>query len=229
MNASPVGRVVEASTEALDVIDHFYQAIYALEVVDDKHRMVALAQFYAMFSVARSALYLIRTDPVDSMYSAIILLRSHLELFMRASFIAGPATAAELEHFLAKDELPTRHGQRLGPNSLAKINTAHYEWEPPERVPSVVRSQWESLCGFSHGGRATLAFFLGGGEVGPDNVGEAIIPDLVNLIAISAVALGAATTLGRNVESDAYQAVLRSTHAAAMKFVTRWNEVALPE
>jgi hypothetical protein len=214
----------QAAEESLVALDRIRDVLSALEIPRNERNGTAIALLYSAAEQAHSAAFLVARDIKRGVLPALILIRSQLDHLMRAAFFARAATAEQLEHFLENDELPRHKGRKLGPRELARINADAFEWQPRERVPNLVADAWGVLCGFSHGGRALLNYF-----VGPDGVGHAppakeFIHTLRNSVALAQLGLAIAIELSRNFSEEHVQQAMLRHLGVQSDYDMRWNK-----
>ena len=230
--SAPRWNLVSAAGESVAAIDGCYPVLAQMELPNDERTNVATALLYASLEQARSACFLVAHDVEQSVFGAMILLRSQVDQLMRAAFFAGPASAEELAFYLGEDELPRRDGNKLGPRSLSKINEAHFKWEPVGRIPTTIDNHWGALSGMTHGGRALLNYYIGAKGIGPYPPTDEFIEVLTNAVVLSHLAVAIALSLARNQEAHAVQGTLRVWYDAGHAFFGKWapklDEGALP-
>lgn len=220
--APTLEKLVPAAAESVAAIDGCYLVFAEMELPNDERTNVAIALLYASLEQARSACFLVAHDVEQSVFGALILLRSQVDQLMRAAFFAGPASVEELAFFLADDELPRRDGNKLGPRSLSRINEAHFGWVPVGRIPNTIDNSWSILSGMTHGGRALLNYYIGEDGIGPYPPTDEFIEVLTNAVVLTHLAVAVAISMARNKEADALQAALRNWFEAGHAYFRRW-------
>lgn len=193
-----------------------------MELPNDERTNVAIALLYASLEQGRSACFLVAHDVEQSVFGAMILLRSQVDQLMRAAFFAGPASAEELAFYLGEDELPRRDGNKLGPRSLSTINEAYFKWAPVGRIPTMIDNHWATLSGMTHGGRALLNYYTGEEGIGPYPPTDEFIEVLTNVVVLSHLVVSLALSLARNQEADALQGALRAWYDAGHAYFHKW-------
>ena len=219
-------KLVPAAADSVGAIDGCYRVLSKMDIPNSERNNVAVALLYASMDQARSASFLIAKDVEQSVFGALILLRSQLDQLMRAAFFAGPASADQLESYLADDELPRLNGNRLGPRSLSRINEEFFGWEPVGRVPALVEHSWGTLSGMTHGGRALLNYYISDDGVGPYPPTDEFIGVLSNTVALAHLGVAIALTLAGNFQSSELQAELQEWNQAGHVFFDRWGPTA---
>lgn len=222
MQAKPLETLVPAAAESVATIGSCYAVIAAMELPNVTRVNVAVALLYASIDQARSACFLAESDAQQSLFAALILLRSQVDQLMRSAFFAGPATDEELEFYLANDKLPRRNGDLLGPISLSRINEEHFNWQPAGRIPATIESSWGTLSGMTHGGRALLNFYIGEDGIGPYPPTDEFIEVLTNAVVLAHLAVSISLSMAQNSESDELQQILRAWHDAGHEYFRRW-------
>ena len=220
--APQLENLVPVALESVTTVDACYPVLAKMHLPNDERTNVAIALLYASLEQARSASFLIAHDVQQSVFAALILLRSQIDQLMRAAFFAGPATTDELASYLADDELPRRNGNKLGPRSLARINEAHFGWTPIDRIPTTVENSWGTLSGMTHGGRALLNYYIGEDGIGAYPPNDEFIEVVTNSVVMTHLAMATALSLATNRESGELQASLHTWHEAGHEFFRRW-------
>ena len=214
--------LVPAALESVTAIDGCYPVLAKMELPNDERTNVAIALLYASLEQARSACFLVAHDVEQSVFGALILLRSQVDQLMRAAFFAGPATPEELAFYLGEDELPRRDGNKLGPRSLSRINEAHFGWTPIGRIPNTVDNSWATLSGMTHGGRALLNYYIGEDGIGAYPPNDEFVEVLTNAVVLSHLVIAIALSMARNQEADDLQAALRPWYDAGHAYFRNW-------
>ena len=218
----PHEKLQAAATEGLEVLKSCYVAISKLELPNDKRVNVAIPLAYSSLEQGRSACYLVANDPDHCYFAAIILFRSQLEQLMRAQFFAQPASEEQLQHFLDTDTLPKQpDGQKLGPKSLARINTAHFGWDS-DKLTTMVAENWKHLSAFAHGGRAVLNFYRGEDGIGPAELTNEFIEPVANMVVLGHLAVALAIALSNNHADDDVQAHLKVWFDNGHSYFAKW-------
>lgn len=218
----PHEKLQAAAAEGMDALQSCYVAISKLQMPNTKRVNVALALAYSSLEQGRSACYLVANDPDHCYFAAIILFRSQLEQLVRAQFFAQPATDAQLQHFLDTDTLPDQaDGQKLGPKSLAKINTAHFGWNS-DKLTEMVEENWKHLSAFAHGGRAVLNFYTGKDGFGPAEVTDEFIEPVANVVVLGHLAVSLALALSNNHADDDVQAHFKEWFDRGHQYFAKW-------
>ena len=220
-------KLVPAAGESVAAIDGCYAPFAKMALPNDDRTRVAAALIYASLEQARSAAYLVATDAERSFFAAMILFRSQIDQLMRASFFAGPASAEQLAHFLKNDKLPPRNGERLGPISLAKINSSFFHWEPEDRFPEFIAGAWKSLCGMTHGGHALIGYYVHQDSIGPTVPTDECIEILSNAVAMACLGMTVAVSMATNIPSPALQVELQAWEEDSRGYFGRWGPGAL--
>lgn len=219
----PLDNLVPFALESVAAFDACYPVLAKMHLPNDQRVNVALALLYGSLEQARSASFLVGHDVHQSVFAALILFRSQIDQLMRAAFFAGPATAEELEFYLAEDKLPSRNGNKLGPRSLSLINEAHFQWTPIGTVPTTVDSSWGVLSGMTHGGRALLNYYIGEEGIGAYPPNDDFVQVVKNSVVLGHLAVATALSLATNKESDELQTVLQAWFQAGHEFFGRWS------
>lgn len=218
----PHAKLQAAAEEGLQVLQSCYVAISKLELPNDKRVNVAIPLAYSSLEQGRSACSLVATDPDHSYFAAIILFRSQLEQLIRAQFFAQPATDEQLQHFLDTDTLPDQpDGQKLGPKSLARINTAHFGWDS-DKLTTMVAENWKHLSAFAHGGRAVLNYYRGDDGIGPAEVTDEFIEPVANMVVLGHLAVALAIALSKNHADEDVQAHLKTWFDGGHEYFAKW-------
>lgn len=220
--APTLARLVPAATESVTAIEGCYPVMAQMALPNTERTNVAIALLFASLEQARSACFLVAHDAQQSVFGALILLRSQVDQLMRAAFFSGPATNDELAFYLANDKLPRRNGDFLGPISLSRINEAHFNWQPVGRVPNTIENHWGTLSGMTHGGRALLNYYIGEDGIGPYPPTDEFIEVLTNAVAMAHLAVSVALSMATNWESDELQSPLRAWDDAGHAYFTKW-------
>lgn len=220
--AATLEKLVPAAVESISAVDGCYPVIAKMEMPNTERVNVSVALLYASLEQARSACFLVVNDVEQSLFGALILLRSQVDQLMRAAFFAGPATDEELAFYLANDKLPRRNGDLLGPISLSRINEAHFNWQPVGRVPTTIENHWGTLSGMTHGGRALLNFYIGDDGIGPYPPTDEFIEVLTNAVVLTHLAVSISLSMARNSESDELQGPLRAWYDAGHVYFAKW-------
>ncbi|GEM_PF-4294153 len=221
-SAASCERLVAAAVEGVSAIDRCYPVLAAMALPGGDRCQVVSALLYASIDQARSACVLVANDPGQGMFAALILLRSQLDLLMRAAFFAGPASDDQLAHYLAEDEMPSHEGQRLGPKSLARINQAHFEWTPVDRVPNLVSGQWKTLCGMTHGGASLLRFYIHEDGVYPYPVSDEFLTAITNTVTLAHFGVSIALSLATNAREEQFQSDLQQWFKDGKAYFLKW-------
>lgn len=218
----PHEKLQAAAAEGFQVLQSCYVAISKLELPNTKRVNVALALAYSSLEQGRSACSLVANDPDHSYFAAIILFRSQLEQLVRAQFFAQPATDEQLQHFLDTDTLPDQpDGQRLGPKSLARINTAHFGWDS-DKLNAMVSENWKHLSAFAHGGRAVLNFYTGTDGIGAAEATDEFIEPVANMVVLGHLAVALAVALSKNHADDNVQVELKEWFDSGHAYFAKW-------
>ena len=220
-------KLVPAAVESVEAIDGCYAPFAKMALPNDDRTRVAAALIYASLEQARSAAYLVANDAERSLFAAMILFRSQIDQLMRASFFAGPASASELAHFLENDTLPPRNGQKLGPISLAKINSDFFKWKPEELLPGMIAGAWRSLCGMTHGGHALIGYYVHQDGIGPTAPTDECVEILSNAVAMAHLGMTVAVWMATNIDSPDLQAELQVWEKTSRRYFGRWGPEAL--
>lgn len=220
--ASILEKLVPAAAESISAIEGCYQVIHLMELPNTERVNVAVALLYASMEQARSACFLTAHDAQQSLFAALILLRSQVDQLMRSAFFAGPAMDDELAFYRANDKLPRRNGDLLGPISLSRINEAHFDWQPVGRIPNTIEKSWATLSGMTHGGRALLNFYIGEDGIGSCPPTDEFIEVLTNAVALAHLAVAISLSMARNSESDELQAALHAWHEVSQGYFGKW-------
>lgn len=215
--------LVPAALESVASIDGCYPVLAKMELPNDERTNVAIALLYASLEQARSASFLIGNDVHQSVFAALILLRSQVDQLMRAAFFAGPATDQELATYLAEDELPRRNGNKLGPRSLASINEAHFGWTPVGRIPATVENSWGVLSGMTHGGMALLNYYIGENGIGAHPASDEFVDVVTNSVVLTHLAVATALSLATNEESGELQTALQAWYQKGHEYFSKWS------
>lgn len=220
--APTLEKLVPAASESIAAIDGCYPVLAQMELPNDERTNVAIALLYASLEQARSACFLIANDPLQSVFGALILLRSQVDQLMRAAFFAGPASTEELAFYLANDKLPRRDGNLLGPISLSRINEAHFNWEPVDRIPNAIDKSWGTLSGMTHGGRALLNYYIGEDGIGPYPPTDEFIEVLTTTVVLTHLAVAVALSMARNSEAGEMQVPLPAWCESGRAYFAKW-------
>lgn len=221
--APDLHNLVPAALESITAIDGCFPVLAKMELPNDERTNVATALLYASLEQARSACFLVAHDVEQSVFGALILLRSQVDQLMRAAFFAGPATEEELAFYLGEDELPRRDGNKLGPRSLSRINEVHFGWTPVGRIPNTVDNSWGTLSGMTHGGRALLNYYIGEDGIGAYPPNDEFIEVLTNAVVLTHLVVAIALSMARNKEADDLQAALRAWYDAGHAYFHKWT------
>lgn len=218
----PRQKLQAAAREGLEVLQSCYVAISKLELRSDKRVNVAIPLAYSSLEQGRSACYLVANQPDHCYFAAIILFRSQLEQLIRAQFFAQPASEDQLQHFLDTDTLPDQpDGQKLGPKSLARINTAHFGWNS-DKLTDMVAENWKHLSAFAHGGRAVLNFYRSKDGIGPAELTNEFVEPVTNIVVLGHLTVALAITLAENHTSDDVQAHLKQWFDKGHAYFAKW-------
>ena len=223
--AQTLEKLVPAATESVAAIEGCHFVLSQMELPNDERTNVAIALLYASLDQARSACFLVGHDAEQSVFGALILLRSQVDQLMRAAFFAGPASTEQLAFFLENDELPLHNGNKLGPRSLSRINEEFFNWQPVGRIPDTVQNSWGTLSGMTHGGRALLNYYIGDDGIGPYPPTDEFIEVLTNAVVLTHLAIAIALWMARNKEADSLQAALRTWHDAGQAYFHKWAPI----
>lgn len=216
-------KLLPAATESIAAIDSCYPVLAQMELANEERTNVAIALLYASIEQARSACFLVAHDVQQSVFGALILLRSQVDQLMRAAFFAGPASAEQLAFFLENDELPLHNGNKLGPRSLSRINEEFFNWQPAGRIPTAVDNSWGTLSGMTHGGRALLNYYIGEDGIGPYPPTDEFTEMLSNAVVLTHLAVAVALSMARNQEAPGLQAALRAWYDAGHAYFDKWG------
>lgn len=120
---------------------------------------------------ARSLVFLLTTNPMDTAGSALVLHRAQIEQFLRAVFFERDASEEELAYFLERDEMPKRpnaKGNRVKiyVKDMAKIVHERMGFDNDDKLASMVAGAWDPLSGMVHGGRSLRAIYNDNDKVG---------------------------------------------------------------
>lgn len=220
--APDLHNLVPVAWESVTAINGCYPVLAKMDLPNDLRTNVAVALLYASLEQARSACFLVALDVEQSVFGALILLRSQVDQLMRAAFFAGPATPEELAFYLDEDELPRRDGNKLGPRSLSRINEAHFGWTPVGRIPNTVDNSWATLSSMTHGGRALLHYYIGEDGVGAYPPNDDFVEVLTNAVVLTHLAIAIALSMAENREADDLQTMLRPWYDAGHAYFRRW-------
>lgn len=82
-------KLVPAAADSVGAINACYRVLSKMDIPNSERNNVAVALLYASMDQARSASFLIAQDVEQSVFGALILLRSQLDQLMRAAFLQG--------------------------------------------------------------------------------------------------------------------------------------------
>lgn len=218
-------KLVQAALDSVVAIEACYPVMEQMELPNDERTNVALALLYASLEQARSASFLVAHDVEQSVFGALVLLRSQIDQLMRAAFFAGPASTEQLTYFLEKDKLPKHEGEKMGPKSLSRINTNFFGW-PADRVPDLVDYSWSVLCGVTHGGRALLNYYIHEDGIGPYPATDEFVPMLSNAVSLTSIVVTTALYMAANQEAEKLQQALHAWDQTSREYFAKWTSNA---
>lgn len=216
----------EAAGDAHAVLHFAYSPLAELKPIQTQQNSVAVRLLYSSLEVARSACLLIKNDLDNSLFAAGILLRSQLDHQLRGMYFALCATPEDFQYFLKKDALPPqKDGRKLGPVALAKLLGAklHDEEEHRQIFEAHVKSQWDELTSFAHGGLSMLDFYNGGIEIRPLEPHAGIIRIIIAVAVMPVYWMEAWRQL---CGCEGVPPILQSTLAELDSFLFKWTPIA---
>lgn len=220
---SAVDDLRNAATDAGASLVGCIAAMNVLSIPNGERERVAVALLYSSICQARSAAQVVSVDPVDSLFAAFILQRSQLDHCLRGAFFARAASEQELRYFLENDGLMPRDGG-LGARRLATIVSESFEWEPKDKIEQVVANHWGTLSAMSHGGMATLGYYVHEDGLGPPSVEQGSYDFFINSVALGHIAVSVAMTLATNVEETDVQTALWNWKHESDRFFAKWRD-----
>ena len=150
--------------ETIRAMAQLLASVQASAITNRLRVTVTLAR--ASCDYARALIHLIGTDHLDLGGPSLSLLRTQLELALRASFFCDHASDKELVSFLKRDEMPKRRDakgewKRISLNELALIVEPTFAGTTGTAMSDAIKSSLTFLNGHVHGGTPLLRSYLG--------------------------------------------------------------------
>ena len=144
-------------------------AVARLHFDRNPRNSITLSLLAASRDHGSSILTLLEIQPDAHGASALALLRTQLDTLLRACFFAKEASEAEIEYFLAKDQMPKRRKQ-TGPSDWKSCTLSLNDLTPfaksylglsitGTKLEDAVKATWNDLNGMVHGGAAIIHLY----------------------------------------------------------------------
>lgn len=126
---------------------------------DTSRLLVVHALLRASHDHGMALVHLLSRLPDSTGASAAVLMRSQAEQFLRAVFFDRVAKDVHVQHFLEHDEVRDDEGP-VGALRLGRLTAPHLAGLCGDQVNTFIASNWGRLCGFSHGGRNVVGYYV---------------------------------------------------------------------